>query len=146
MTPRDADFERDPAHWLFRLSPEEWTRAALAELSRAQLALSGRDRAAGFAGLKRAAGMALNAALIVRPEPRWGRSYVDHLRALASDEAAPAAVRAAALELCGLKAPGGPIVTLTTAASNARLLEAAKTVMAHAYALVYGSSAERGGD
>src|SRR5690606_9981731 len=128
---------RDPAHWLYKLSPEEWIQAALVELRRAEAALGGAQLPAAYAGLKRAAGMALNGALIVQPR-EWGRSYVEHLTALAEDATAPSAVREAASRVAGLKASPGEVVSLRTPKTEERWVDAAKTVMAHAYAVVYG--------
>lgn len=129
-------FSRDPGHWLFRLSPEEWIQASLAELRRAEAAYAKNDAAAGLAGCKRAAGMALNGALIVEPNDAWGRSYVDHLRALAKDDGVPSAVREACAVLLETKPPGGDVLGLRTKRGDARVIEAAKDVMAHAYAKV----------
>src|SRR5262245_50624698 len=86
-------FVRDDQHWLFKLSPDEWIRAAMGELRRAEAAYAQKDARAGLAGAKRAGGMALNGALIVEPNDAWGRSYVDHLRALAHEETVPPRVR-----------------------------------------------------
>ena len=83
-------FVRDPQHWLYRFDSNEWIRTALAELRRAEGAYKQRNASAGLACAKRAAGMALNAALVVQPNDAWGRSYVDHLMALAADASAPA--------------------------------------------------------
>ncbi|MCA9646016.1 MAG: hypothetical protein H6718_25650 [Polyangiaceae bacterium] len=132
----EKPFQRDPSHWLFKLSPEEWIQAALVELRRAEAALAGAQLPAAYAGLKRAAGMALNGALILEPR-EWGRSYVDHLTALAQDADAPAAVREAASRVAGLKASPGEVVNLRTPKTEERWVEAAKTVMAHAYAVVH---------
>ncbi len=131
-----ADFSRDPLDWLRKFSPEEWIRAALGELRRAQQAYVARDAKAGVAGCKRAAGMALNAVLIVEPNDAWGRSYVDHLTALGRETSAPEAVRAACAVLLQTHAPGHDILTLRTARTDERVLEAARDVMAHAYAVV----------
>lgn len=144
MTLREP-FHRDPSHWLHRLSPEEWLRAALAELQRAQGAFERHERAAAVAGVKRAAGMALNAALIVRPNALWGRSYVDHLRALAQDVSAPEEVQSAARDLLVQSPSGGSLVSLSTSSGNERLLESARTVMAHAYAQVHGAGVTQPG-
>ncbi|HEV8246382.1 MAG TPA: hypothetical protein VGP93_11465, partial [Polyangiaceae bacterium] len=97
------------------------------------------DFGKGIAHLKRAAGMALNAALIVVPNDAWGRSYAEHLNGLARDRTVPEAVRAAAAELVALRAAHGDVVSLTTPSRHSGWLEAARTVMAHAYAVVYGS-------
>jgi hypothetical protein len=129
-------FVKDPNHWLFRLSPDEWIRAALGELRRAEEAFRMRNARAGIAGCKRAAGMALNGALIVEPNEAWGRSYVEHVEALAADDAAPESVRRASRLVVDAKPPGGGLLTLRTSTSDERVLEATRDVIAHAYAVV----------
>ena len=126
--------------WLERLTPAEWLKAGVGELERAERALAARDMARGVAGLKRAAGMACNAALRVVPNPSWGQSYVEHLSALSHDELAPEVVQSSAALLAELSPGRGPIVPLTTGTQHEAWLEAARTVMAHAYAIVYGSA------
>lgn len=79
----------DGDHWLWRLDARAWLRAAEAELDLAAANLSTRRVAITHA--RRGVGMALNAVLAaIRVEPhdelRWGRSYLDHLRAIASAE------------------------------------------------------------
>jgi hypothetical protein len=126
--------------WLTRLSPEAWIREGLAELSRAQQLLAAHDRSAGVLSLRRAAGMALNGALSVSWRD-WGRTYVEHVRAVAVDRSVPDAVRSAAELLNGVELAQQPsIVRLTPPSESARWVEAAKTVMAHAYAVVHGSA------
>ena len=71
-----------------------------------------------------------------QPNEAWGRSYVEHVEALARDEDAPRAVRDACVLLLESKAPGSDLLGLRSKASDARVLEAARDVMAHAYALV----------
>ena len=89
--------EKDPEHWLYRLTPEEWLRAAAAELERATRALEGKQHRAGITQALRAAGMAWNAVLAAtRDETSYGRSYRDHLDVLARDPTVPEAVRLAA--------------------------------------------------
>ena len=129
-------FVRDPAHWLNRLSPDEWISAALGELKRAEESYARHDVRAGLAGAKRAAGMALNGVLMLHPNEAWGRSYVDHVQALAADETAPEAVRAACKLLLEAPAPGAVLVGLRTKSLDDKVLDAARDVMAHAYALV----------
>jgi hypothetical protein len=141
-TNRRVTFERDAGHWLFRLAPEEWIAAALSELARAESAFGERNTAAAYACLKRAAGMALNGVLILRPRDEWGRSYVQHLTALAVDTSAPELVQQAAARLVALKPATGPIVMLRTGTEERALIECARTVMAHAYAIVYKKSEE----
>jgi hypothetical protein len=129
-------FVRDPGHWLYRFSPEEWIRAALAEVGRAEAAYKGHNAKAGLAACRRAAGMALNAALIADPRDGWGRSYVDHVVALGRDQTAPEAVRAAARLLLETPQPGREVIQLGTPRTHDTILEATKDVMAHAYAVV----------
>jgi HEPN domain-containing protein len=124
--------------WLVRFEPDAWIRRALAELAQAESRLKHHDRVAGVLGLQRAAGMALNGALSVVFRP-WGRTYLDHLRALRTDEGVPAPVREAAELLSAVvleRQPG--VVRLTPPSEGERWVEAAKTIMAHAYAVVHG--------
>jgi hypothetical protein len=90
---------KDPEHWLYRLSPDEWLRAARNELGASAEALQERAQRKGVANARRAAGMALNAVLVVQPNEAWGRSYMDHLRAVAHDAAIDEHIRHAALQL-----------------------------------------------
>jgi HEPN domain-containing protein len=131
-------FVRDDAHWLYKLSPDEWIRSATGELRRAEEAYKRKNSRAGLAGARRAAGMALNAALIVVPNEAWGRSYMDHLLALKVDtsEIVPARVREACVILLETPLPGGELVALRTSHADERVLEAARDVIAHAYAVV----------
>ncbi len=131
-----AAFTRNPSHWLHRLSPDEWIRTALAEVERAQQAYARGDMRGGAAGVKRAAGMALNGALIVEPDERWGRSFVDHVQALAVDPRVPEAVRAASRAVLGAGASSGEVVVLRTPRTGAAAIEAAKDVIAHAWVVV----------
>ena len=74
---------RDPDHWLFRLTPEEWLAAANNELARAEEALEGRRYRAGVTQSLRAAGMAWNAVLAAADdETGYGRSYRDQFAGL----------------------------------------------------------------
>lgn len=127
-------FEKDPSHWLLKLAPDEWIRAAMGELRRAEDAYKAKNGRAGLAGARRAAGMALNGALIVAPNEAWGRSYMDHLLALKAD--ANERVAAAAATLVDTPLPGGELVALRTSNADEKILEAARDVVAHAYALV----------
>jgi hypothetical protein len=106
-----GEFTRDPSHWLRRLSPEEWIRAALGELERAAAAYDRGDSRAGVVGVKRAAGMA-------------------------AEPSVPEAVRAASRAVLGAKAPSGSLVSLRTPRTDERALEAARDVIAHAWAVV----------
>jgi HEPN domain-containing protein len=131
-----GQFARDPAHWLLRLSPDEWIRAGLGEVERAASAYSRGDARAGAASVKRAAGMALNGALIVEADERWGRSYVDHVQALSVDPRVPEAVRAACKAVLDAGGPGGEVVVLRTPRTGEVALEAARDVIAHAWTVV----------
>jgi HEPN domain-containing protein len=129
--------------WLLRHSPGDWIRQGLSELARAESALKSHDRVAGVLGLRRAAGMALNGALCVTFR-EWGRTYVDHLRAVAEDSSVPDAVREAARVLNRVELERTPnVVRLTPPSESLRWVEAAKTLMAHAYAVVHGSVGQK---
>lgn len=131
-----SPFVRDPSHWLFKMDPHEWIRAALVELRRGETLYKERNAGGGLASARRAAGMALNGALIVAPDVGYGRSFVDHLRALAVDEGVPSAVRDASRVLLDTQPPGPTLVLLRSAKGDERVLEAARDVVAHAYAQV----------
>jgi hypothetical protein len=131
-----AAFVRDSKDWLKKYTPREWIRAALGELRRAEQAYARRNARGGLAGARRAAGMALNAALIAEPNARWGRTYVEHLAALKGEAGVPEAVRAASKLLYDAIVPGGNVVVLRSKDQDARVLEAARDVIAHAYAVV----------
>jgi hypothetical protein len=82
--------EQDSDHWLWRLDAQSWLAAARAELEQGRAQSSSRRTAITHA--RRAAGMALNAVLVgmgsrgwsrEQCEHAWGRSYIDHLRAVA---------------------------------------------------------------
>ncbi len=122
--------------WLTRLTADEWISAALGELRRAEESYARSDARGGLAGCKRAAGMALNAALRVEPNDTWGRSYVDHVVALSKDASAPEAVRAACTLLLETRPPNSDVLSLRSKAGDAKLIEAARDVMAHAYWVV----------
>lgn len=108
------------AHWLWRLSSSAWLAAARHELDLAP----GARRRRAVTHARRAAGMALNAVLVdlanggdPDAEHRWGRSYLDHVRSVATGGAAdvPAvhAARAAAVELLDIPLAGPELVQLT---------------------------------
>lgn len=131
-------FVRQKDHWLFRYSPEEWVFAGVGEAKRADEAYARGDRRGGLAGARRAAGMALNAVLIVDDDARatWGRTYMEHLAKLRDDTSAPTAVRDAASELLRDEEPVKELVILRRKTAPSRIVEAARDVIAHAYALV----------
>ena len=135
-----AGIDTESQPWLTRFSAQGWIERSLQELSLAQQAFANRSPAAAAAALKRAAGMALNGALRIVPREDWGRSYVEHLQALASDAEVPRLVADAARALLAFAPQPGSIVLLRSPAQDERLLEAARTVMAHAYAIVNGTT------
>lgn len=70
--------------------------AAYNEIEQGKQALDRRAFRPGVTHLRRGAGMALNAVLVLDERPAWGRSYMEHVTALATDEDVPTEVRAAA--------------------------------------------------
>jgi HEPN domain-containing protein len=139
-----GEFTRDPGDWLRKLSPDEWIRAGLGELKRAEQAYAAGNARGGAAGVKRAAGMALNGALLVEPDESWGRAYVEHLAALAKDTRVPEAVRSACRTVLEAKAQAGEVVVIRTPRAHEGVLEAARDVIAHAWAVVKRHEATRG--
>jgi len=127
---------RDPGNWLHRLDAAEWLAAAETELAHAQEKLSRRSVRPGVTHARRAAGMAWNAVLVTAPSPdeRYGRSYMDHVVALAQapadDASIPAEVRAAAQEL--RDTPAAPLPLITIGKPDMSALEAATTIVAFA--------------
>jgi hypothetical protein len=122
--PSDSpDHERK---WLYRLGFGDWMRAALNELDAAYLSLRARQHREGLAHARRAAGMGLNALLCVDFDARYGRSFTEHLRALAQDARATPEAHAAARRL--LDAPAQPVL-ITIGAGSVELAEAAKIVL-----------------
>jgi hypothetical protein len=138
-----GEFTRDPGDWLRKLSPDEWIRAGLGALRQAEQAYASGNARAGAAGVKRAAGMALNGALLVEPNQGWWRTYVEHLAALSVDEGVPDAVRSACATVLGAKPPSGDVVVLRTPRAYDAVLEAARDVIAHAWAVVKRHEAKK---
>jgi hypothetical protein len=103
----------DPTHWLYRLSPGDWLAAAATELGHAEAALVRHGVRTGVTHCRRGAGMALNAVLWQGERPTWGRSYMDHVTALASDPEIPEEIRAAAQRLRETPAQAPPLVQLS---------------------------------
>jgi|LNFM01.1.fsa_nt_gb hypothetical protein len=135
---------KDPTHWLYRFTAREWIKVALQEVERAEGAYASRDRKGGMATCRRAAGMAINGAMVAGAlaEARYGRSYMDHVVALAHDETAPEAVREAAKLLADTPLPGTELILLRTNNTDQKFVEATKDVLAHSYALVLKSEPE----
>lgn len=89
-------------HWLYRLSPAQWLAAADNELLASQQAFLVKQHRTAVTHARRAAGMALNAVLALQFDERYGRSYMDHLKALSQDAAVSAELRDAATRLLSL--------------------------------------------
>jgi hypothetical protein len=136
----DGSTPADSKPWLSQYSAQGWIERSLQELAVAQQAFAERQPPAAAAALKRAAGMALNGALCVVPRDDWGRSYVDHLRALVADGSLPRAVSEAAEAILEFAPKPGTLVFLRSPGHEQRLLEATRTIMAHAYAIVNGNT------
>jgi hypothetical protein len=90
---------------------------------------------------RRAAGMAWNAVLAATPADardaalaRFGRSYMDHVAALAGAPDVPDAVRDAAQLL--RDTPPAPPELITLGKPDLRPVEAARAIVAHATAVV----------
>lgn len=128
----------DPGHWLHRFDAAEWLAAAATELAHAEEKLSGRAVRPGITHARRAAGMAWNAVLVIAPDDRYGRSYMEHVVALAQtpddDASIPAGVRAAARLL--RDTPSVPPQLITIGKPDLGALEAARTIVDFARARV----------
>jgi len=130
----------DPSHWLHRLAPAEWLDAAETELAHAADALARRAFRPGVTHARRAAGMAWNAVLAAAPDAetsaalvaRFGRSYMDHVAALARDADVEPELRAAATFLRDTPPAPPELVTLgKPGLADLRALEAARAIVAH---------------
>jgi hypothetical protein len=130
----------DSKAWLGQYSAQGWIERSLKELAVAQQAFEERQPPAAAAAMKRAAGMALNGALCVVSRDDWGRSYVDHLQALAADGSLPRAISEAASAILEFTPQPGKLVFLRSPGQAQRMLEATRTIMAHAYAIVNGNT------
>lgn len=121
----------DPGHWLHRLDAGEWLAAAATELVHCEEKLSRRAVRPGVTHARRAAGMAWNAVLVSAPDERYGRSYMDHVVALAQtadgDPSIPSAVRDAARVLHETPAAPPPLITIGKPDMSA--LEAATAIV-----------------
>jgi HEPN domain-containing protein len=126
----------DPTHWLHRLTPAEWLGAAANELAQATAALDRRAARPALAHARRAAGMAWNAVLIDHPDPGAGRSYMEHLVALAAG--GPDEIRAAAKVLCQAPSTQPPLIRLRAPGEEPGrdLVQAARVILDHATRVV----------
>jgi hypothetical protein len=121
-----------PDHWLYRLSAPGWLAAAQTELRQCEEALGRRAIRPGITHARRAAGMAWNAVLVMAPDEKYGRSYMEHVVALATDEGAPAPVREAAARL--RDTPPTPPQLVQLGRPDLAPLQAARTIVDHAIA------------
>ena len=124
----------DPAHWLHRFTPDEWLAAAATELEHCAETLARRAQRPAVTHARRAAGMAWNAVLALAEDPQFGRSYMDHVVALARDAGAPDDVRAAAELL--RDTPPAPPELITLGKPDLRVLEQARRIVGFAVARV----------
>jgi hypothetical protein len=124
----------DPTHWLRRLDADEWLAAATTELGHCQEALNRRAVRPGVTHARRAVGMAVNAVLVLEEDPRYGRSYMEHVLAMSADEASPPEIRAAAILL--RDTPAAPPELIKLGRSDLRVLEAARLLVEHCAAKV----------
>lgn len=113
--------------WLTRHTPEEWLAAATLELAHAVRAFETRQHRKGVTHARRSAGMALNALLRHAPNDDWGRTYVEHLRAVASDETVDPIVRESARDLLDAPLNAPRLVGLGKGAADHGLPGAAAT-------------------
>jgi hypothetical protein len=120
----------DPAHWLHRLTADEWLAAAATELDHCAEVLERRAFRPGVTHARRAAGMAWNAVLTLAEDPTFGRSYMEHVVALAKDAGAPDEVRAAAELL--RDTPPLPPQLITLGKPDLRVLEEARRIIGYA--------------
>ncbi len=120
----------DPAHWLHRLTAEEWLAAAATEIAHAEAALARRAARPGVTHARRAAGMAWNAVLAAHPDERAGRSYMEHVVALAGDATVPDEIRAAAERL--RDTPAVPPELVELGAPDLGPANDARTILEHA--------------
>jgi hypothetical protein len=74
--------------------------------------------------------MAVNAVLVLRDMPQLGRSYMEHVIALAAEVSVPDDVRAAATLL--RNTPAAPPVLVPLGKPDLRVLEAARHIVAWA--------------
>jgi len=124
--------QKDPTHWLYRLSAAEWLASAETELQHCADTLRRRAFRPGVTHARRAAGMAWNAVLVESLDERYGRSYMEHVTALAKDDRAPADARKAAQYL--RDTPPAPPELVTLGAPNLAPLDAARVLVDYAKA------------
>jgi hypothetical protein len=125
--------DKQPDHWLYRFTCDEWLTAAENETARAKDAFLGKQQRAGVTGARRAAGMAWNAVLCTQLDEKFGRSYMEHLQALARDDSQPADVQRAAHVLVA-----APLKSelIQLGAGDTSLIDAVDTIVARARAIM----------
>lgn len=126
--------KKDPTHWLYRLTADEWLTAADTELQHCADTLARRAFRPAVTHARRAAGMAWNAVLIETPDERYGRSYMEHVKALAADARTPEEPRRAAAYLRDTPPAAPELVKLGKPELGA--LEAARALVTYARARV----------
>jgi len=136
--------DKDPSHWLYRLTAAEWLAAADTELEHAAEAFDRRAVRPGVTHARRAAGMAWNAVLVLAADERYGRSYMEHVVALAADEDAPADARAAAALL--RDTPPAPPALVTIGKADTAPVDAARLIVALARARVAARQSRAAGE
>lgn len=118
---------------MYRLSADEWFAAAETELQHCAETLARRAFRPGVTHARRAVGMAWNAVLASSsgaPDPRFGRSYMEHVVALANDQTIPDQPRQAAAYL--RDTPPAPPQLVTLGKPNIAPLEAARALLTYA--------------
>jgi hypothetical protein len=123
---------KDPTHWLYRLSAAEWLESAETELRHCADTLRRRAFRPGVTHARRAAGMAWNAVLTESFDVRYGRSYMEHVTALAKDDRAPDDARLAAQYL--RDTPPAPPELVTLGKPDLGPLDAARVLVDYAKA------------
>ena len=116
----------DPSSWLYRFDAQEWLAAAETELRLCADAYARRSVRPAVTHARRAAGMALNAILVLRPNDTYGRSYMEHLVAAAADDDAPETIRNAAQALT--VSTTLPPTLITLGKPDSRPLDAARAI------------------
>ena len=126
--------EKDPSHWLYRFTSDEWLRASAHELIHARRAFLQKAQREGVTHSRRAAGMAVNALLWHRLDETYGRSFMEHLATLMNDAKVPDPIRQAAGALVGMSLKA-ELVTLGKTGDPTRV-EPAERILAWAKQLV----------
>ena len=124
----------DPAHWLHRLTADEWLAAAATELAHAEAALARRAVRPGVTHARRAAGMAWNAVLVATPTNDRGRSYMEHVVALGRRRHGLPDEQSARRRRRLRDTPAAPPALVTLGKPDLGAAQAARTILDHARA------------